>query len=98
MVGITPCRHCGSERGTCPRCGYLACSCEPCACMTGKAGPVALEAMSFYDAHGCSRSDLAARRLDELQANMREAEARDEPTEGLVETWLKEQEERSFDE
>jgi hypothetical protein len=96
MIEMTPCRRCGSERGTCPRCGYLACSCEPCACETGAAGPVALEAMRFYDVHGCSRSDLAARRLDELQRGVREAEARGEPTDGLVETWLRKQEESSF--
>jgi hypothetical protein len=67
MRDMTPCRHCGGERDTCPRCGYLACPCEPCACKTGRASQAARTAMASYDANG-GRSDaeLARAELREL--------------------------------
>jgi hypothetical protein len=65
MPGMTPCRHCGGERDQCPRCDYLACPCEPCACETGVSTVRVREAQAFYDAHGCSRSEWAARKMED---------------------------------
>jgi hypothetical protein len=63
-----PCRHCGGERDTCPRCGYLCCDCEPCACQRGRASTAALKEkeMAFYDEHCCSEQELARRQFQEL--------------------------------
>jgi hypothetical protein len=60
-----PCRHCGGERDTCPRCGYLCCDYEPCACKAERASTAALKEMAFYDEHGCSEQELATRQLQE---------------------------------
>jgi len=52
MREMTACSPCRGERDQCPRCGYLACSCEPYACRTGRASETARQARAAFDANG----------------------------------------------
>lgn len=65
MRGLAPCRHCGGDRDTCERCGYMTCKCSPCPCVTGVGSQRAKEAQAFYDAHGSSRAEHARRQVEE---------------------------------